>query len=61
MIMFIMNCILFVLTLGVTYFAVVFISLAYDVNFADKEYTVVSIAVTALAFLMWTALYYSIT
>jgi hypothetical protein len=49
------------MTLGVTYFAVVFISLAYDSNFADKEYTVVSIAVTAGSFLMWTALYYSIT
>ena len=61
MIIFILNCILFMMTLGVTYFAVVFLSLAYDVNFADKEYTVVSIAVTALAFLMWTALYYSIT
>jgi hypothetical protein len=59
--MIVLNCILFVMTLGVTYFAVVFLSLAYDANFADKEYTVVSIAVTALAFLMWTALYYSIT
>jgi hypothetical protein len=49
------------MTLGVSYFAVVFLSLAYDESFADKEYTVVSIAATALSFLMWTALYYSIT
>jgi hypothetical protein len=61
MIMFILNCILFMATLGITYFSAVFISLAYDSNFADKEYTVVSIAVTALSFLMWTGLYYSIT
>ena len=51
----------FVVSLGITYFAAVFISLAYDVNFADKEYTVVSIATTILSFLCWTGLYYSIT
>ena len=59
--MFMINGILFVVTLGVTYLAVYFISVAYNENFADKEYTVVSIAASALAFLMWTALYYSIT
>jgi hypothetical protein len=59
--MIILNCILFIAALGVTYLAVVFISVAYDESFADKEYTVVSISVTALAFLMWTALYYLIT
>jgi hypothetical protein len=59
--MIILNCILFIASLAVTYLAVVFISVAYDESFADKEYTVISIAATALAFLMWTALYYSIT
>ena len=59
--MIILNCILFIASLTVTYLAVVFISVAYDESFADKEYTVISIAATALAFLMWTALYYSIT
>ena len=59
--MIMLNFILFVSALVVTYLAVVFISVAYDERFADKEYTVVSIAVTALSFLMWTALYYSIT
>jgi hypothetical protein len=56
-----LNFILFVSALVVTYLAVVFISVAYDESFADKEYTVISIAATALSFLMWTALYYSIT
>ncbi len=50
----------FLVTLGLTYFAVVVVNVAFDQKYADKQSTLVAVMVTSLAFLSWAGLYYSI-
>ena len=51
----------FLITLGLTYFAVVVVNVAFDQKYADKQSTLVAVMVTSVTFFSWYMLYNSIT